>query len=312
MKKKSISLSVGLAVFLLLIVNSCNRNKEENRIVIFHAGSLSVPFQEIREAYLIENPDIEVLLEAAGSVDCARKITELNRNCDIMASADVRVIDEFLIPDYASWNLPFARNEMVIAFTEKSRESENISQHNWMQILADEDIIYGRSNPHADPCGYRTVLVLQLEALRSGNSQVVELLKKDNAYIRPKETDLLGLLEAHAIDYIFIYKSVAVQHDLKFIHLSDSINLAKPELNNWYENSTTYIHGNQPGDSVQMIAEAMVYSLTIPKNAENPSLAEDFLAFLLHPEKGMKILENLGQEPIYPDENTLKQLNLND
>lgn len=312
MKKKSISLSVGLVVFLLLIVNSCNPTKEENQIVIFHAGSLSVPFQEIREAYLTENPDIEVLLEAAGSVDCARKITELNRNCDIMASADVRVIDEFLIPDYASWNLPFARNEMVIAFTEKSRESENISQHNWMQILADEDIIYGRSNPHADPCGYRTVLVLQLEALRSGNSQVVELLKKDNAYIRPKETDLLGLLEAHAIDYIFIYKSVAVQHDLKFIHLSDSINLAKPELNNWYENSTTYIHGNQPGDSVQMIAEAMVYSLTIPKNAENPSLAEDFLAFLLHPEKGMKILENLGQEPIYPDENTLKQLNLND
>jgi len=312
MKRNHALLSFVIVILCLISCVSCNHNNAKNQIVIFHAGSLSVPMQKIKAAYIQENPDTDIQLEAAGSVDCARKITELNRNCDIMASADVRVIDEFLIPEYASWNLPFARNEMVIAFTDKSRESENISQQNWMHILADEEIIYGRSNPHADPCGYRTVLVLQLEALRSGNTEVVDLLKKDNAYIRPKETDLLGLLEAHAIDYIFIYKSVAVQHDLNFISLSDSVNLAKPELNDWYENSTTYIHGNQPGDSVEMIAEAMVYSLTIPENAKNPSLAEDFLAFLLHPEKGMKILENLGQEPIIPNENTLKQLNLND
>lgn len=310
MKKKSIFLSLGLVVFLLIICNSCNPNKEENQIVIFHAGSLSVPFQEITAAYLVENPEVSIKTEASGSVDCARKITELNRNCDIMASADIRVIDKFLIPDYAAWNLPFARNEMVIAFTDKSRESDKINANNWTEILFENYIIYGRSNPHADPCGYRTVLLLQLEAIRSGTPQIVDLLKKDKAYMRPKETDLLGLLEAHAIDYIFIYKSVAVQHDLNFITLSDSVNLAKPELNEWYANSTTYIHGNQPGDSVEMIAEAMVYSLTIPNNAENLSLAEDFLAFLLHPEKGMKILKNLGQEPIYQDEKILKQLNL--
>lgn len=310
MRKIRTFLIVGLAVSLLMTGISCKYNKNENRIIIFHAGSLSVPFHEIKTAYLLENPDVTIQLEAAGSVDCARKITELNRNCDLMASADIRVIDKFLIPDYANWNLPFARNEMVIAFTDKSRESEKMNHTNWKDILSEQSIIYGRSNPHADPCGYRTVLLLQLEAMRSDNQQVLKLLKKDNEYIRPKETDLLGLLEAHAIDYIFIYKSVAVQHDLNFISLSDSVNLANPELNNWYGNSSTYIHGNQPGDSVEMIAEAMVYSLTIPKTSENPALSEEFLSFLLHPDKGMKILENLGQEPIFPDEKTIKQLNL--
>ncbi|MCL1973294.1 MAG: tungstate ABC transporter substrate-binding protein WtpA, partial [Bacteroidetes bacterium] len=39
------------------------------------------------------HPKVRVLSEGAGSLDCARKITELHRPCDIMASADYAVID---------------------------------------------------------------------------------------------------------------------------------------------------------------------------------------------------------------------------
>ena len=67
-------------------------------LIIFHAGSLSVPMKEISAAFKKENPDVNIMMEAAGSVECARKITELKKPCDIMASADYSVIDKLLNP----------------------------------------------------------------------------------------------------------------------------------------------------------------------------------------------------------------------
>ena len=55
--------------------------------------------------------------------------------------------------------------------------------------------------------------------------------KHGGKYIRPKETDLLALLEAGEIDYLFIYRSVAGQHGLKMILLDDEINLKSSALN---------------------------------------------------------------------------------
>lgn len=72
----------------------------------------------------------------------------------IMASADYTVIDQLLIPEYASINQPFAVNSIVIAYTDKSRKSDIITSENWYQILLSPDVFYGRSDPHADPCGY--------------------------------------------------------------------------------------------------------------------------------------------------------------
>ena len=57
---------------------------------------------------------------------------------------------------------------------------------------------------------------------------------KDKEYIRPKEVDLVALIESNAIDYMFQYKSVAIQHGLKYIELPREINLSDPSLNDLY------------------------------------------------------------------------------
>jgi len=287
-----------IIVFDVLMLG-CGQN-DKREIIIFHAGSLSVPMAELEAAFEDKHPHIDIVREATGSVDCARKITELNKSCDIMASADVSVIDTFLIPEYATWNLPFAGNEMVIAFTEKSRYKESISNSNWHQILAKKDVYYGRSDPDADPCGYRSVLSMKLQEKRlAANGLTQQLMAKDQGYIRPKETDLLGLLESHAIDYIFIYRSVAEQHKLPYLRLSDSVNLSKPALNNWYSNAEVAIAGNKPGQTVQMQGQAMVYSTTLLNMAPNPEDALSFLQFMLNKE-GRKIIKQNGQNAVYP------------
>ena len=118
-------------------------------------------------------------------------------------------------------------------------------------------------------------------------------------YIRPKETDLLALLEVRAIDYVFLYRSVAKQHGLKYLTLPDEINLKKPELADQYRTVTVEISGKTPGTLIAKRGEPMIYGVTICKDAPNPKVAAEYVAFLLSP-KGRAIMERNGQESIHP------------
>lgn len=270
-------------------------------IIIFHAGSLSVPFQQIAREFEAENPGTRILLESAGSVESARKISDLKKPCDIMASSDYKVIEELLIPDYTGWHIPFASNEMVIAFNDQSTAGSEIDVHNWYEVLNRQDIFFGRADPNADPCGYRTVMTFQLaEEFYKTTGLEQKMSSKDLKYIRPKEVDLLALLEIHEIDYIFIYKSVAVQHNLRFLELPEQINLSEPSLNEHYRQAFVRINSGKPGQTIEMTGESMIYSATVLDSSPNRKAALAFMKFLLEKDKGMKIMEHNGQRSVIP------------
>lgn len=302
----------ALLALILLTIVSCHHSNppgkpnpgEKGSVIVFHAGSLSVPFQKIARAFEAENPGVKILLEAAGSVECARKITELNKPCDIMASSDYKVIEELLIPSHASWYLPFAGNEMVIAFTEKSQKQDILNQQNWMEILLDPEVRFGRSDPDADPCGYRTLMVMKLAGQKYALPRLVEQLSsKDIKYIRPKEVDLLAMLEINETDYIFIYRSVAIQHGLKYLELPDEINLKNMDFNDDYSKVSVSIRGKNPGETLEVRGETIAYAVTLINNAPNPEMAKAFLEFLLDINKGGKILEESGHNSLIPYSN---------
>lgn len=273
----------------------------EGKLLIFHAGSLGVPLQLIAAAFEEENPGVVVLREAAGSRTCARKISELGRKCDVFASADYTVIDQLLIPEFADWNIPLATNELVLAYHEQSRGSDQITVDNWFQLLLQPEIAYGRSDPDSDPCGYRSVLTLQLaENFYQQPGLANRLLAKDRDAIRPRETDLLALLDVGQIDYLFIYRSVAFQHDLTILSLPPEINLGHPELATVYATATTEIAGKSPGTTITKQGEPMLYGVTIPHDPPHPELALAFLQFLLTEDKGMRILAAQGQPGAVP------------
>ena len=288
--------------FLVLIIVSlfagC-KSSTDQQLVIFHAGSLSVPVKQITEAYQQEHPEVVFLTEAAGSVASIRKITDLHRDCDILLSADYSIIDKMMIPEYSSWNIRFAANEMAIVYATEAADSINAT--NWPHVLANDKVRYGRSDPDSDPCGYRTVLVLDLAERMLHQPELRQnLLDKDRRYMRPKETDLIALLETRTVDYIFIYRSVAVQHQLGYLLLPDSINLKNPELADWYKTASVEIVGSAPGTKITQHGEPMIYGLTIPNNAPNPELAINFLDFFLNATKGMRLMEEAGQPSVVP------------
>lgn len=303
--KRSINLIV--AAFLLSFLMSCGAGSKKdsaNTLHIIHAGSLTMPVHELSRAFKAENPGVEILTEAWGSKAGARRVIDINTPADVFMSADYMVIENMLIPDHAGWYIPFASNELAIVYTPRSRFADEISTDNWMEILMRDDVKYGRSNPDMDPCGVRSVFTIKLAEEKYGKEGFAEdLLNKDRDNIRSKETDLIALLESNHIDYIFLYKSVALQHGLEYLVLPDSLSLGNFALNDWYGKVSMETLGTQPGETITEYGEAMVYGLTIPFKSANKELAERFIFFVLHPEKGQKILSDLGQEPVHNFEN---------
>lgn len=312
---KAILILLAVSSLVLLLTLRKKHNKNSSGLIIFHAGSLGVPLkqicQEFRRHY---DAEVRIVREAAGSRLCARKITDLNRSCDIMASSDYTVIDTLLIPGYADWNIKFASNEIVIAFSEfplkggndtpakaGAHKAGDINKDRWYDILLEKDVAFGRSDPNADPCGYRAVFAITLaEKFYNKPGLAAKLLAKDKRHIRPKEVDLLALLEAGELDYIFTYRSVAEQHELKYIRLADEINLKRAEFADIYKSVSVSLTGKKPGTRITKTGVPIVYGVTIPKNAPNRKLALAFLAFLLDAHKGGAILEKNGQTFLVP------------
>lgn len=300
----------GQKIFVAVLITgiaiaSCNMDSckdSGNDLYIIHAGSLSVPVKELAEAFKAEHPEAMIYTEAWGSKAGARRVADFETKADIFMSADYMVIKNMLIPEHASWYVPFATNELSIVYTGRSRYGDQINKKNWMDILLRDDVKYGRSDPDMDPCGVRSVISIRLAEKKYKKEGFAKaLLKKDTENIRPKETDLIALLETNHIDFIFLYKSVAVQHGLQYLELPDSLNLGDSRLNDWYGNVKIETLGTAPGETITERGEAMIYGLTIPHKTENPALAEEFVAFVLHPEKGQAILKRLGQDPVRVD-----------
>lgn len=272
-------------------------------IIVFHAGSLSVPFAQMEKAFEDKYPGTDVIREAAGSREAVRKVTDLGREADIIGSADYTVIENLMFPDYTQWYINFATNEMVIMYTENSRYRDKINSDNWYKILLRPDVEYGHSDPNADPCGYRSQFVWKLaEKYYEVDNLYQELV--DNCplkNVRPKETDLIALLEVGELDYIFIYKSVALQHKMPYVELPEEINLKTTKYADFYKTVTFEVTGQEPGEMITQVGKPMVYAVTIPNNSPNLEGAIAFIKFIVGPE-GQAIMEKNGQPPIIPPE----------
>jgi len=306
-------------VFLLLMILlgsvhflSCNRSSSDGDTVtlhVIHAGSLTLPVHELSKAFMAEHPQVRVLSEAWGSKAGARRVIDIENPADVFLSADYMVIENMLIPEHASWYLPFATNELAIVFTKKSRYADKINRNNWIDILMRPEVKYGRSNPDHDPCGVRSVFAIKLAEKKYDKADfALQMLAKDTENIRPKETDLIALLEVNQVDYIFLYKSIAIQHGFKYLELPDSLSLGNFALNDWYRNVQIETLGARPGETITEFGEAMVYGLTIPHKSEHKEWAKSFIAFVLHPDKGGKILQELGQDPVTDFSNPYREL----
>jgi molybdate/tungstate transport system substrate-binding protein len=213
----------------------------------------------------------------------------------VIALADYEVFPQYLMPEQVDWYLDFARNRMVLAYTPRSRFASEITPENWWKIVQRPGVQVGRSDPNLDPNGYRTLLTMQLAEKHYGAPGLYDslLAHAPENNVRPKEADLVGLVQAGEMDYIWSYESLARAAGLKFVQLPAAIDLSSPADSARYATAQVRVRGKTPGDSVTFRGQPIVYALSIPKKAPHPELAELFVAYLVSGE-GARIMRATG------------------
>ncbi len=266
-------------------------------LVVFNAGSLAYPFRELLAAFVRDHPGVVPQQESSGSLEAARKLTELGKIPDVLGVADYGVIDKLLIPAHATWYITFASNAMVLAYTDRSIGAREVTGENWWQILLRPAVRTGRANPSLDPNGYRTLMAFQLAEAhyrRPGLAKQLEAAVKAE-YVRPSEAQLLGLVQAGELDYAWSYRSLAQTAGLRWVNLPPEVDLSDPARAAWYGQARVRLPGPRlaAADSVEFRGEPIVYAVTVPTRAAHLEAARDFVRFILSP-AGRAILTRAG------------------
>jgi len=282
-----------LITLLFLFFSSLVRGDERVILNVFHAGSLAVPFDKMERVFEAKYPSIDVRCEASGSVLAVRKVIDLHKPCDVIAVADYDIIPKMMFPAYTDHVKLFARNEIVLCYTNKSLYRREINTQNWYQILGRPNVKWAFANPNDDPCGYRTLMTIALSSIYYHQP---DLLQDCKIFVRSKSVELLGLLESGAIDYAFEYKSVAEQHKLPYLNLPAQINLSNLKHKAFYAKVRVKLAN---GKVLQ--GKPIVYGIASLKTAKHPKEARLWENFVTS-EKGAEILKRCFQTPIFPAE----------
>ncbi|MCK7535361.1 MAG: hypothetical protein MZV63_32455 [Marinilabiliales bacterium] len=84
------------------------------------------------------------------------------------------------------------------------------------------------ADPDADPCGYRTVFACSSwrRIITAGQVHARFAAEEGSSSTSDRRRSTwCALTETGVIDYMFQYKSVAIQHGFKYLELPDEINL---------------------------------------------------------------------------------------
>ena len=268
-------------------------------LVVFNAGSLAYPFRELLAGFARAEPGVQPMQESSGSLEAARKLTELGKIPDVLAVADYGVIAKLLMPERTTWYVTFASNAMVLAYGDRSAGAKEITGQSWWRILLRPQVRWGASNPALDPNGYRTHMVFQLAEAHYHEPGLARRLERAlrPELVRPNEAQLIALVQSGELDYAWSYQSLARTGGLKWVDLPREVDLSDPSLADWYARARVRLPGPRMGggtaDSVEFKGEPIVYAMTIPAGAPHPALAKAFVRFVLGDE-GRRILAAAG------------------
>jgi molybdate/tungstate transport system substrate-binding protein len=259
-------------------------------LVVFTAGSLARPMRAALDSFAART-GVTYQLESAGSLETARKLTELGKIPDIVALADEDVFPKVLMPAHATWYVRFAENRIVLAYTDRSRFGAEIDSTNWWSVLQRPNLDIGRSNPDLDPAGYRTLMVFQLAERFYASPGLAASLEQaaPPRNMRPKEIELVALLESGDLDYAWFYESMARASGVKHVRLPAAIDLSSADERETYAAATVKVIGATARDTITMQGAPIRYAFSIPLHATHAALGERFAEFLLG--DGRKALE---------------------
>ena len=268
-------------------------------VLVAAAGSLAAPLHVATDSFTART-GIPVAIHAAGSVELARRLIDLQEIPDVIAVADEEVFPKMLRPGHVGWWATFARGRMVLAISPKRRRATPIDSTNWWKVIQADSAELGRSDPALDPAGYRAIMVLRLAARTYDPTIERALLARSPARnVRPKSADLVALLQTGALDYAFIYETSARAAGLRWVPLGADVDLSDENRAAIYGDVGVTIPGKTPGSEVEISGAPIHYALSVPGAAAHFQGAMKLVSYLLS-EEGRRVLARAGLDTITP------------
>lgn len=259
-------------------------------ITVFAAGSLARPMRAALDTFAART-GTTYALESSGSLELARRLTDLGKTADVVALADEDVFPRLLMPVHVRWYARFARNRLVLAHGANAKGVAEAERGDWRAVLLRPDVETGRADPNLDPAGYRTLMLFQLAEQFHGEPGLARRLEEGipRRNVRPKSAELVALLQSNELDYAWMYESSARGARLPFIAVAPEIDLGEERLAAAYDAARVAVLGAEVGDTIEMRGIPIRYGLTIPVSAPQVARAEAFVRFLLSPD-GRRVL----------------------
>jgi len=210
-------------------VAGCGGQADTGPVSLLVAGSLNNAMEHgYREA--VDGP---VQVEAMGSARAARLVADGAKEPDIVSLADETLFESVLDPD---WHARFATNALVLVYDPESAAGRRLSavgEDRWYEVLLDDDVSVGRTDPDLDPLGYRTLFLLTLASRHYDTERDLRDAVPVPGQIYP-ETQLLSQFETGGVDAAVAYRNMAVERGYDYVELPAAIDLSDPAYDDRY------------------------------------------------------------------------------
>ena len=291
-------------------------------LIVFNAGSLTKSFNQVADLYEKAHPDTDVQVYSGASSAMIDKITKNGEKPDIMASADAVLIPKQMFPKYADYYVKFAKNSMVLMYTNQSKYSGEITSENWYKVLGRDGVILVTSDPNTDPGGYRAYQTIKLSERYYGLDNIFSTIIGAHSTITstadsgvyiidvtkpapdgkgliiavtgPKPIDIL---KAGNADYYLGYLNTAVENKVSYVPLPPEMDLSDPAMADKY--ATVKVRRNLGTGTTIEEGIPIEYGITVPTVSVNPSGGIQWIQMLLGSD-GQAILKGNGLPPIVP------------
>jgi molybdate/tungstate transport system substrate-binding protein len=288
---------------------------------VIAAGTLNTMFPRLASLLANETPGVSAPAATQtyeGSIDVATALSTLHAKADVAAVADFRLVPHFLEPTYAGYEIVFASTPEVLVYNPSVAAFAGVNESNWAEKLATDVTTPGNApfavwNASTDPNGYNEIFSLELQGLIyngsttafyptffSGGATAPAVPNPVTTKVE-KESQAATLVNTGVVSALITYRSYAVANHLTFVSLNPIVGLQANDstaLADYAKLSTTIVSSS--GSFTSVAADPVLFAVTVPLDAPNPSLGAAFVDLLLSPQGAALLSAGGAFTPIVP------------
>lgn len=287
---------------LALVLVQCAPAAMAKDIRVTYAGSMGKVMDQGLGPAFAKADSGEYQGQGQGAYGMARLLASHKLEADVFVSitpGPMQILKDAGLIDDA---VPVASTSMVVAYSPKgkySKQFEEASQKkdgSWLNLLAQKDISFGRTDPYVDPKGQNIVFSLMLAEKYYQQPGITDKIlgSLQNPQQTHQEGGLLARLESGQVDAAAGYESEVRSAHLPYVALPDEVNLSNPSMaKQWYDTVSFTIKDSQGKDQV-LHTQPMVFYAAVLKNAPNGvDQGQKFVTFMQSAE-GQKLFNDYG------------------